>query len=125
MAPVTFRIEAVIQDLPKEGSRCKQGYAQNVHCFADDALICGSGETTEEATRDHDRVMQEFLVRSAEKAVSLNPDKLIYKVTQMIFIGHLLTSQGILPDLDKRKAVTKMPNPTDVTAAPHAQHVAV
>ena len=46
-----------------------------VEVIADDFLICGSGETTEEAMANHDVNLQNFLIRPQEHKLKLNPDK--------------------------------------------------
>ena len=46
--------------------------------------------------------------------IVLNPDKFIFKVTEMPFMGHILTDRGILPDPAKVRAILEMPYPKDV-----------
>jgi len=91
------------------------GDMDNVHCIADDALICGYGTTKEEALLDHDKAMHAFLHRCQQTRIILNPDKFVYKSLSMPFMGHLLTDHGILPDPEKVRAITEMPYPQDLT----------
>ena len=44
----------------------------------------------------------------------LNKDKLRLRETEVRFVGHLITKDGLKPDPEKVKAVNEMPNPTDV-----------
>ena len=46
--------------------------------------------------------------------IVLNPDKFIFKVTEMPFMRHILTDRGILPDPAKVRAILEMPYPKDV-----------
>lgn len=88
----------------------------NVHVIADDALICGYGDTLETALKDHDRALHAFLQRCQSTGIVLNPAKLVFKTTQTSFMGHILTDKGILPDPAKVQAITELPYPTDVAS---------
>ena len=57
----------------------------------DDFLIAGCGDTDEEADEDHDKNLQAFLERARAHNLRLNADKLKLKMTQVPYIGHLLT----------------------------------
>ena len=96
------RVQAAFKDL------------KNIHCIADDILICGYGKTTEAASKNHDEAMMAFLDRCREMGIVLNPDKFIFKVTEMPFMGHILTDRGILPDPAKVCAILEMPYPKDI-----------
>ncbi len=62
----------------------------------DDFLIVGCGDTDDEAEADHDRNLKAFLERACEGNLRLNADKL--KMTQVPYIGHLLTREGLRVD---------------------------
>lgn len=81
---------------------------------ADDVLVFGEGKTMEEAERDHDQNVRNLLERCREVNLKLNKEKARLKVTEIPFIGHLVTSQGLKPDPSKVKTVLDMPNPTNV-----------
>lgn len=52
----------------------------------------------EEATKDHDKTLLEFLKRCEERNVRLNPEKLKLRQSQVLFIGHMATDQGLEED---------------------------
>ena len=51
-----------------------------------------------------------------ERNLVLNLEKVRYKLREVIFMGCLLTDEGIKPDLKKVAAIIDMPMPTDVEA---------
>ena len=80
---------------------------------ADDFLTVGYGETHEEAVRDHDANLLAFLQRCEERGIVLNSNKLRLRQTEVPYIGHLTTDQGLRVDPKKVRAITDMPEPTD------------
>ena len=66
------------------------------------------------ATKDHDENLKNALQRASERNLELNKEKVKLRMTEVPYIGHLLTSEGIKPDPKKVEAVQKMPQPTDV-----------
>ena len=85
-----------------------------VLCIADDILIYGTGETDEEATANHDRSLRDLFQRCKDCSIVLNPDKMKLRMSEVNFMGHLLTNKGLKPDPAKVEAITKMPKPQDV-----------
>jgi hypothetical protein len=77
--------------------------------IVDDILVWGV--TREE----HDRNLQSVLKRCEEVNMQLNKSKCKIRVTELSYIGHLLTDEGVIPDPAKIKAVTEMPPPEDKT----------
>ena len=67
----------------------------------DDFLIVGCGDTDDEAEADHDRNLKAFLECARECNLRLNADKLKLKMTQVPYIGHLLTREVLRVDLKK------------------------
>ena len=82
----------------------------------DDFLIVGCGDTDYEAEADHDRNLKAFLERARECNLRLNADKLKLKMTQVPYIGHLLTREGLRVDPKKVEAIEEMPAPKDAKA---------
>ena len=85
-----------------------------VLCIVDDILIYGTGETDEEATAKHDRSLQDLFERCKDRGIVLNPDKMKLRMSEVSFMGHLLTNKGLKPDPAKVEAIVKMPKPQDV-----------
>ena len=81
---------------------------------ADDILIFGCGETTEEADADHDLNLWNLMLRCRQVNLKLNPKKFQFKVPQVTWMGHLLSSKGITAHTERIKAIVEMPPPKDV-----------
>ena len=78
------------------------------HIITNDMLIVGSDSST---TGIHDHHLLQVLNKFCEIGLKLNPDKCIFKSTQVLFFGHLVTSTGLKPDPKKINAITSMPAP--------------
>ncbi len=76
----------------------------------DDLLVWG--ETEEQ----HDKNVIKVLDRAVEIGLKLNPEKFEFKVQQVSYVGHLLTSEGIKPDPEKVRAIEGMPTPDGLPA---------
>ena len=74
-------------------------------------LVFGEGATYEQTERDHDRGFVAFMERCIIKNIKLNPDKLKFKMTELLFMGHIISDVGMRSDPNKVLAVTKMPVP--------------
>ena len=85
-----------------------------VLCIVDDILVYGTGETDEEVTTNHDRSLQDLLQRCKDRGIVLNPDKMKLRMSEVSFIGHLLTNKGLKPDPAKVEAIANMPKPQDI-----------
>ena len=81
---------------------------------ADDILVFGSGDSTQEAERDHDVNLWNFMLRCREVNLKLNPKTFQLKVNQVTCMGHLLSSTGITPHPDRVQAIKEMTSPQDV-----------
>ena len=87
---------------------------QGVEVIADDFLVCGFGDTEDEAVNDHDQSLAAFLQRCHELNLTLNLQKIKLRLSEVPFMSHLLTADGIATDPDKVRAIRDMPTPTDV-----------
>ena len=67
--------------------------------------------------KDHDRNLVALLERAREVNLKLNAKKLKLRLSEVPFIGHLLTSTGVKPDPEKVRAVQEMPVPDGRTSA--------
>ena len=81
---------------------------------ADDILVFGSGDSIEEAEKDHDINLWNLMLRCREVNLKLNPKKFQFKVKQVTWMGHLLSSTGITPHPDRVQAIVDMTPPQDV-----------
>lgn len=69
-----------------------------VLCIADDILIYGTGEIDEQATANHDKSPQDLLQTCKDRGIVLSPDKMKLRMSEVNFMGHLLTNKGLKPD---------------------------
>lgn len=81
---------------------------------SEDIVIYGSGHTTEEASVDHDKNLIELLNRCRSIGIKLNKEKAEIRKTEITFLGHRITSEGLKIDPEKVKAVLDMPKPSNV-----------
>ena len=81
---------------------------------ADDLLVIGKGKTMEEATVDHELKLRKLLQRFRDRGMRLNAGKLNLRQTSISFLGHMITSDGLLPDPEKVEAIKEMACSTDV-----------
>ena len=67
----------------------------------DEFLIVGCGDTDDEAEAGHDSNLNALLERARERNLRLNADNLKSKMTQVPYIGHLLTREELRVDPTK------------------------
>ena len=72
------------------------------------------GDTNEAAIANHDQNLKAFLRRARETNLTLNSEKLKLRQSQVRFIGHLLTAEGLKPDPSKVQAIVDYPVPTNL-----------
>ena len=92
---------------------------QGVEVIADDFVIAGFGDTTEEAYKSLEQNERSFFTRCREWNLKLNKLKVSRAQTNVPFMGHLLTPEGLKPDPRKIEAIVAMPEPEDATALKH------
>ena len=81
---------------------------------ADDILVFGRGDSIEEAERDHDINLWNLMLLCRGVNLKSNPKKFQFKVKQVAWMGHLLSSTGITPHPDRVQAIKDMTPPQDV-----------
>ena len=85
-----------------------------VKVIADDFIVVGFGDTLVEAQRSHDHNLLTFIKHYEERCMKLNIEKMKLRVQEVPFIGHIATDMGLCVDPRNVRAITKMPQPTDV-----------
>ncbi|KAL6471877.1 hypothetical protein MHYP_G00205270 [Metynnis hypsauchen] len=85
-----------------------------VRTIADDILIIVEGENEEGSVRDHDVKLRKLLDRCRKRNIKLNAEKFKLRQSEVPYIGHRLTSEGLKIDPEKSRAIAEMPSPTDV-----------
>ena len=76
---------------------------------ADDTLVFGCNK------EEHDERLDKVLKRFEEKGLRLNKNKCIFGVQKLVFLGHVVSNNGISIDSEKLKAILEMPAPSDVS----------
>ena len=102
-APEEFqrRVDEALRDLP------------GVFAVHDDIIVWGKGESTEKASENHDQNLKNLLTRCREKGMKLNKEKLELKKTEISYLGHKISKEGVKADPKKVDAVRKLETPTD------------
>jgi len=62
---------------------------------------------------EDDRILKKVIYRATQYNLKLNMDKCLIRRSEVQYVGHLLTSEGLKPDPRKVQAVEDMPAPTD------------
>ena len=70
---------------------------QGVEVIADDFIIAGIGDSAEEAYKSLERNERSFFTRCREWNLKLNKEKVKRAETNVPFMGHLLTPEGLKP----------------------------
>ena len=78
-----------------------------VICDIDDVLVGGKDQ------QDHDRKLRQVLDRMKTAGVTLN-EKCEFSVKEVVFLGHVISADGIRIDPKKVEAITSFPTPKDV-----------
>lgn len=71
-----------------------------------DDLIIGA-----DTMENHDKRLREILDICRERGLKLNPDKCVIGVTELVFIGDVLSDKGVKPDPSKVAAIREFPVP--------------
>ena len=83
-----------------------------VAVIRDDILVMGHGENEEEANQNHDENLVRLLEQARKANLRLNSSKMNLRKSEVRFIGHWITNDGLKPDTEKVRAVQEMPRPT-------------
>ena len=63
---------------------------------------------------DHDTNLHRLYERCRERHIILNDEKADMKKSEISFMGHQITKNGICADPKKVTAIREMPSPTDI-----------
>ena len=89
---------------------------QGIEVIADDFIIAGFDDIKEEAHKSLEQNERSFFTRCKEWNLKLNRDNVQRAQTNVRFMGHQLTPEGLKPDPVKVEAIAAMPEPDNVTA---------
>lgn len=80
---------------------------EGVDSFVDDVIVWG-------CTKDeHDSRLTGLLERSRQVGIKFNKEKCEFCVTEVTYLGHTFSAEGMKIDQSKQKAITQMPSPRD------------
>lgn len=80
---------------------------QGIKCFVylDDIVVYGN------SLQDHNLKLREVFKKLSEHQLKLQPDKCEFLKTEVMYLGHLITQNGVKPDPKKIEAVMNYPVP--------------
>ena len=76
-----------------------------IACVADDIIVFGSSQ------EEHDRNLEELLKRCQSVGIRLNKEKSKFNIPEVLFMGHVISKDGLKVDPAKTEAILKMPQP--------------
>ena len=76
-----------------------------MRCYLDDIVICGPN------LEEHNKHLVEVMQRLHEYNLKLQPDKCEFLQKEVIYLGHIITEEGIHPYPRKLSAVKDFPVP--------------
>ena len=71
-------------------------------------VIIGQGDTGEKADFEHDQNLRNLLDHCRARNIELNKKKFHLKYSELSFIGHVMTRNGLKAEPKKVKALIKM-----------------
>ena len=77
----------------------------NVCVYFDNVYITGKNDT------EHLKTLDKVLKIVGEKGLKINKDKCQFMLTEISFLGYILSKQGIRPQPEKTKAIKEAPKP--------------
>lgn len=83
---------------------------KGVQNYLDDVIVYGKDQ------QEHDCNLQAVLAALKKAGLQLNTEKCHFNQKSLLFLGHVISAQGLLPNEDHLKAITKAPVPSDATA---------
>jgi hypothetical protein len=78
-----------------------------------EGTVCHMDDILEHAPTkgQHDERLEKVLKRLSEAGLTLNRDKCLFRESEITFLGHRISSEGIAPDPTKIVAISKLPRP--------------
>lgn len=77
-------------------------------CYLDDVLVCS------ETFQQHIKDLGEIFDRFRTVGLKFNPTKCAFAQQSCIFLGHHISSEEIIPPLDRVKALQQYPSPQNI-----------
>ena len=81
------------------------GDLDGIQCVVDDILVHAP------SVEEHDHRLQEVLKRACEVGLKLNKKKSKMRLTEVGYVGHTISHDGLKPSKEHIRAIVKMPTP--------------
>ena len=98
-----------LADMPAEFQKAMDrtlNHAKNTFCFLDDILIVSKGDEHE-----HEQLVTEVLKKLDNENLALKLETCAFFQSEVNWLGHKLTSEGITPKITKTEANLKLQHP--------------
>lgn len=73
--------------------------------YFDDLIIAGKDE------KEHNEILSKVIARARDCGVKFNKNKIQFKSSEVKYVGHIISKDGIKPDPSHIEAILKMPTP--------------
>ena len=108
MDRMPFGISPAPEEFQRRLDTALAGLQGGVPIF-DDILVYGVGETKAEAIENHHQRLTALLERCKNKGIKLNKVKCKFHLSEVSFMGHVISAEGLKPDPAKIQGVQEMP----------------
>ncbi|GFT25449.1 transposon Tf2-6 polyprotein [Nephila pilipes] len=81
------------------------GDIEGVEIYFDDIIVAGYNEDS------HDAIMSKVLEKARSLNIKFNQNKLQYRVSEVKYVGQIISKSGIKPDPDHIRTIVTMPTP--------------
>ena len=92
-----FRITPASEEYQRKQEEILKGL-RGVETIHGNILVLGYRETRQEALENHDENLENLLKRCREKNLKLNKKKAKFRMTDVKFMGQILTADSLKPD---------------------------
>ena len=82
---------------------------EGAQSFLDDILVFGRTRI------EHDRNLEQTLTKIQEYGFKLKAEKCKFRMTQVKYLGHIISGKGVSTDPEKVAAIAKMPVPKNIS----------
>lgn len=76
--------------------------------YMDDIVVSAS------SLREHDIKMEKLMKRLRDANLQLQPDKCLFLRKEVSYLGHVISEDGVKPDLNKLVSIEKFPTSRNV-----------
>ncbi len=82
------------------------GDIPDIQIIHDDMIIATEND------EDQDEALRTVMELARSKTIKFNPDMIKFKVSEIVYVGHVVSADGLKPDKEKVRAISQMPDPT-------------